>query len=133
MAGTERGYFQSEEAEKAKVFDMIQRGKALKVRLVALNGEFRERIASWTTLAQAQETDLGETVLRPGEKSLDILRPYSRSQNLPPNRPPLNMVASLPRPHFDGESLWALIADRNKAKRELAEIAGQLSELGISI
>jgi hypothetical protein len=126
-------YFSSEQAEKAKMFDMIQKGKALKAHRVALNGELRERVASWKRLAELYENNLGENVFRVREDELEVLRPYPPGRSAPPNRPPLNTVANLPRMHFDGETLWVLITDLEKTRREIAKITEELRSADLTI
>ncbi|MDE3187598.1 MAG: hypothetical protein KGM96_08775 [Acidobacteriota bacterium] len=133
MSEQNGAFFQSEEAEKAKIVDTIRRGKALKEHLLALDNEFIDRADSWIVLIDGYKGDLGDSIFKAGEKHLDILRPYPPGYHDLPNRPRLNTVASLSRAHFDGESLWNLIADREKTKQMLTEIKRRLSDIGITI
>jgi hypothetical protein len=131
---TEReAYLENDEASKARLLDMMSRGKALKVELAALDSELTRRVRSWMELAQAYQSDLGDTVFHVNSTEIDIQRPYPSGQYAPPNRPPLNTLASLDRKHFDGESLAALFTAREKTRSCLKHVTETLRDAGFTI
>ena len=133
MALEREEFYLSEEAAKAKVLDLANRGRNIKSRLVALDEELRERVKALSAFVQAAQSNLGETLFRAGETTLDILRPYPPGQYRLQNHPELNTVASLPREHFNGGTLWVLIEEINATKQELKRITAQLSNAGIAL
>lgn len=121
----------TEETAQAKVMDLVTRVRALKLRKVGIQSELDERFDSWARLVQADRSNLGETRFQPGEKDLDILRPWPGGY-VPPNRPPLNCVTTLKRECFDGDSLWQLLTEREELLEKIARIERQLKDAGLS-
>jgi hypothetical protein len=122
----------TDEMTDAKVMGLVRQARALKEKRVAIQAELDDRYDSWGRLAQADHASLGETRFIAGERELDIQRPWPGGY-VNRNRPALNTVASLPREHFDGPSLWELLAQREDIHNRLARITAQLKEIDISV
>jgi hypothetical protein len=134
MRMTEReAYLENDDASKARLLAMIDKGKALKVQLAALEKELSLRFQSMKALADAYQSDLGDTVFHVGSTEFEIQRPYPRGQYAASNRPPLNTLARLDRKHFDGESLAGLLTARDGTRRRLKDTTETLREAGYTI
>ena len=115
----------TEEAEKAKNWDMLQQHRDCKARLSRLTNELKLIADGWREMA-GYFYDCFNTFAVDDER-IRVLRPK------PGDKPGMNEVASLPFASIDPESMRCLLADLEETKKTLAELDGQVRALGISL
>lgn len=122
-------YFMTEEAEKARRYDMRQRGRELKAHLATLEHELHEHSKAWKELSETFG-NWQHLTFRTDEEKIDVVRPVQNECVLPGRQPTMNKVCSVPLLYFNGESMKRLLSDLEQAKKEREAIGKQLAELG---
>jgi hypothetical protein len=115
----------TEEAEKAKNWDMLQEYRAAQAQLSRLEHELQSIGKQWKGIAGFFE-DCGYNSFKIDEERIRVLRPKPHSEV------GVNEVGSLAFAAINIESLCRLLTDLEETKRVLGKLGEQLRAIGIT-
>jgi hypothetical protein len=115
-----RGYFMSDEAEKAAKFEILERHAKAKSRLAALEDQMSQKGQELTRFA--------ETLKSPSQHAFSVVRNLNIAVQ---RKSQSTKVAELWKQTMDWDALCELIDDYEQTKRDLSELDGRVQALGI--
>jgi hypothetical protein len=118
----------TETEEKARHYEMRQRGRELKARLAALGEELKRYAADWSALGKTF-ADYEQNTFRVADDAIQVLR-HDQTPRLPGQLVQMNRIADVSLSRFDSQALSELLKDLETAKRELGEARRYCAEIG---
>jgi signal recognition particle subunit SEC65 len=125
------GYFVTDEQEKAKRYDMRQKGRELQKHLATLKSELRDYSQAWSSLGGAfNDADYNKFSWEEQSGCIRVARPDPKQPVLPGRKQPMNEIACVGMRYFYGDGLEKLLADLEKTKAELKTVRDQCEAMG---
>jgi hypothetical protein len=123
------GYFVTEEAKKAKNWDMVQQQIEAKANIARLGNELEGFARSWADLAEACNVWEDNTFIV-SDTRIQVKRPARVASER--NECCSNMVADVESKHFDLEYIRKLLSDLEASKKHQTKLASQLKDIGVA-
>jgi hypothetical protein len=121
-------YFVTEQEEKAKNWEMLQRSKSLEAKLVRLHDELHQFSLSWTLLGnKASDRAL---IYQIGGDDIEALK-VDIHQTRDLSDPKYKVDLSVPAKHFELANIQTLLTDLTVTKKELSRLKSELQKLGV--
>ena len=120
-------YFVSEEARKAKRWEMLEQHKDAKSKVCELGNELKQFAKSWTELAAACD-GWKENVFLVSDTGVEARRPARAASER--DGWVFNRIAQVSRECFDFDSICTLLRNLEHAKKETAELESQVKDIG---
>jgi hypothetical protein len=118
----------TETEEKARHYEMRQRGRELKTRLVALGDELKRYAAAWRTLGDTFG-DHEHNTFRVADDAIQVFRPDPAPRR--PGQPEqMNRIADVNIRHFDSQALSELLLQVETVKQELQQARRYCADIG---
>ena len=119
--GISGGYFVTEEAEKAKKWDMVERHGALKSHEAVLEDEIYQLGSAWVAMGEIFKNFSSYSIVPEAQQ----VKAYDKTGI---NR---TLIAELPLACLDSKRLLSLLEDLSKTQREKSELETKLRNLNI--
>jgi hypothetical protein len=113
------GYFMNQEAEKAKLYDMLQEQRKICGHLGALDDEFKKIAEAWSQMAMAFRMVDGVTFTLTDE-GIRAVNDYTKAT-----------ISVLPKQYLSYETITRLISDLEASRRRKADLNKNLEPSGL--
>jgi hypothetical protein len=118
----------TETEEKARHYEMRQRGRELKARLAALGDELKRYAAAWRALGDTF-LDHERNTFHVADDAIQVLRPDPTPRR--PSQPErMNRIADVSITHFDSQALSELPCQVETVRQELLEVRRYCTDIG---
>ena len=122
------GYFVTDEQEKARRYDLRQKGLELKKHLATLNNEMKDHAVAWKKLGDTFSAS--SYTFKVESDQVRVTYPDPNDHPLPGRARAVNTVTSVSAAYFNSESLDKLFRDLEETKKALDEVKQHCKDMG---